>query len=322
MSSPGLRRARELSLPSGLITLSRLVDSGASPDMAERQVHAARWQRPARGVYVTSADPLSGLALGHAAEAYVAGRVVVSGSVVLRELGLRWVPPGRRVLALVEPTVRRRSSGLVTVRRTTGLAELSVWTRDGLQLAPVERAIVDAAREQDRLRDVRGIVLGAVADGWASADELQHQLDSTQRNGSGLVRRAIGDAHRGCASPPEAELVDELVGCGIPFYVNAELVLHGALLGITDVWFPGLGLGGEAESAERHGSEQDVETTYDRHERITDFGLELVHLSVRRIRADPREAARHLLTRASTRRRLAVREPAGLMVRPRGPLLG
>lgn len=89
MSSSGIRSARDVSLPSGLITLSKLVEAGASPDLAERQVRAGRWQRPARGVYVTSADPLSGLALGHVAEAHVGGRVVVSGSVVLRELGLR-----------------------------------------------------------------------------------------------------------------------------------------------------------------------------------------------------------------------------------------
>lgn len=231
------------------------------------------------------------------------------------------MPPSEQVLALVDPSVRRRSSGREALRRTTDYAALDVWTCDGLRLAPVERAVVDAAREQDRLRDARGVVLGAVADGWASADDLRQQLDSTQRNGSGLVRRAITDAERGCASPPEAELVDELVGCGIPFYVNAEIVLHGALLGVTDVWFVGLGLGGEVESAERHGSEQDVETTYDRHERITRHGLELVHLSVRRIRADPHEAALHLLAQASARRQLAVRESAGLIVRPHGPLM-
>lgn len=158
-------------------------------------------------------------------------------------------------------------------------------------MAPVSRAVVDAARETPTLRNVRGIVLGAVADRWVAVPTLKDVLATTQQNGSGLTRRALLDAERGCASPPEAELVDALVGRGVPFYVNPELRLHGRLLGSPDIWLPGLGTGGEIDSVERH--EQDdagVESTYDRHERITGFGLELVHLSVRRIRRDVDEA--------------------------------
>jgi hypothetical protein len=165
------------------------------------------------------------------------------------------------------------------------------------------------------------VVLGAVADNWADVSDLRQILDSTQRNGSGLGRRALLDAERGCASPPEAELVDALVGCGQPFYVNPQLLLEGRLLGSPDVWLPGLGLGGEVESQERHGSDEDTETTYDRHERMAAPGIELIHLSVRRIRRDVGEAAAHLLARAQRRARLPHREPAGLVVVPRGPLL-
>jgi hypothetical protein len=112
--------------------------------------------------------------------------------------------------------------------------------------------------------------------------------------------------------------VDTLVGCGRPFYVNPQLLLHGRALGSPDVWFLGTGVGGEVESVERHGSDDDTETTYDRHERMTAPGLELVHLSVRRIRRDVDEAARHLLDRVAARDEP---EPPGLVVVPRGPLL-
>jgi hypothetical protein len=95
------------------------------------------------------------------------------------------------------------------------------------------------------------------------------------------------------------------------------------LLGSTDVWLGGLGMGGEVESVERHGDDEQTESTYDRHERITTPGIELVHLSVRRIRADVKEAAAHFLHRARERRKRppGLREPAGLRVVPRGPLL-
>jgi hypothetical protein len=60
-----------------------------------------------------------------------------------------------------------------------------------------------------------------------------------------------------------------------------------------------------------------VENTYDRHDRITAPGLQLVHLSVGRIRRDAPAAARDLLARVRT----GPPPPPGLVVVPRGPLL-
>jgi hypothetical protein len=42
----------------------------------------------------------------------------------------------------------------------------------------VERAVADAARATSTLRDVRGIVLGAVADRHATAQELLEIVDA------------------------------------------------------------------------------------------------------------------------------------------------
>lgn len=305
----------------GLVTARELRAAGFDPRVAERQVRRGQWQRPARGVYVTHAHELSGLDLGRVARRVAGQRVVISGLVALRELELRWLPASDDVLALVAADLRTPGNGRVVLRRTEGLDALQTWRRGGVELAPVERAVVDAARETATLRDVRGIVLGAVADNWTTVADLERVLATTQRNGSGLTRRAIEDARRGAASPPEAELVDELIGCGIPFYVNPELRLHGRLLGSPDIYLPGLGLGGEVDSQERHGSDDDVENTFDRHEHITAGGLELVHLSVRRIRQSVGEAAGHLLDRARTRSRLPDPEPTGLTIVPRGPLL-
>ena len=304
----------------GVVTARELITAGCHPRWADRQVRGGAWQRPARAVYVAHDRPMTGLDLGRAARALAGTDVVLSGLVVLHELELRWLPEVDRVLALVDPQVRTPSSGHVVLRRTTDIAQLDTWTRDGQLLAPVARAVVDAARGLS-LRDARGVVLGAVADRWADVDDLRAHLDRTQRNGSGPTRRAILDAERGCASPPEAEVVDRLIGCGLPFYVNPELRLHGRLLGLPDVWFLGLGLGGEVESQERHGGDETVESTYDRHERMAAAGVELVHLSVRRIRRDAGAAADHLVQRAISRRWSAQREPSGLVVVPRGPLL-
>jgi hypothetical protein len=176
---------------------------------------------------------------------------------------------------------------------------------------------VDAARGLSSLRDVRGVVLGARGSRVVTPDRLRAVLDAGQRNGSALVRRAIVDAERGCASPPEAELVDAMLGRGVPFLVNPELWLDGLLLGSPDVWLVGSGTAGEVESAERHDGAQDRENTYDRHERFTAAQVQLAHLSVRRIRADVNEAVEHLLQRHRT----GPPEPPGLVAVPRGPVL-
>lgn len=301
-----------------VVTVTDLKAEQVSRDAAERRVRGKTWQRPARGVYVKHAEPLSRLELGHVAAAYAGDDLVLTGLVVLHELELRWLPALHQVDALVPDGVRRPDSIRVRLHRTTQFAQLETWVLGGLRWADAERAVVDAGRQIPSLRDVRGVVLGAVADRHATVEGLREHLDAGRRNGSALVRRAIRDAERGCVSPPEAELVDALIGRRQRFLVNPEIWHRGVLLGSPDIWLVDLGVGGEVESVERHGTAQSTETTYDRHERFADAGIELVHVPVRRIRADVGAAACHLLRRAADARRGPVTE---LVVVPRGPVL-
>jgi len=301
----------------GIVTTANLHAAGISRRLAERAVATQRWQRAARGIYVPHPPPLTNLDLVRAARAYVDGPMVVTGVVVLRELGLRWLPSIDSVHLRVPDSVRRTSSAAVRVTRTSGFDELTTWVRYGERMADPAQAVADAARHADGLRTARGIVLGAVADRWAGSEELRRRVDRGRRNGSALLHRAVSDAERGCASPPEAELVDALVGRGVPFLVNPEVSVAGRSLGFVDVWLLGTAVGGEVESVERHEGGGREESTYDRHERFRVDGLDLVHLSVRRIRADADEAVTHLLRQAAA----GPQVPSGLVVRPRGPVL-
>jgi hypothetical protein len=299
-----------------VISSAGLAIVGVPNDFAERKVREEQWQRGARGVYLTHADVPTDAELCEVARAHVGDELIVTGSVVLRAMRLPWLPADPQIHVLVPAEMRRTSSSLVRVTRMTAYDELATWGGDP-RFADPARAIVDAARAAKSIREVRGIVLGAVGLKRCTVPDLSRQLEAGQRNGSALVRRGVMDATRGCASPPEAELVDALVGRGQPFYVNPQLWLDGAFLGSPDVWLVGTGTGGEVESQERHGDAAGVENTYDRHERITTPGLQLVHLSVGRIRRNVSEAATHLLTRAAA----GPAAPAGLEIRPVGPLL-
>ena len=311
-------RAEEAATRRGLLTVPVLARLGISRDAAQRAVRARSWRRPVRGGYVPFARPSTPVELALQGATYVGQPCVLTGLIPLHLLGLRWLPEVTEAHLLVDDRVRRESQGPFVVQRAMGFDALESWPRAGLRYASVERAVVDAARRAGSLREARGIVLGAVAYRKAAVTDLDAVLGSCRRNGSALARRAIRDAARGCASPPEAELVDALVPLRRPFLVNPELWLDGAKLGSPDVWLLGSSVGGEVESAERHEGDEQTESTYDRHERFAAVGVELVHLSVARIRRDAREAAAHYVARASS----GPTPPRGLVVVPRGPILG
>jgi hypothetical protein len=301
-----------------VVTVDQLRAAAVCPRFAERCVQRREWQRPARGVYVLHNRALTPWELALVATAYVGGRGLVTGLIPLHLLRLPWLPDVATAHVLVPEHVRCSSSGRVRVSRVTHWGAVDAWSMSGVRLASAERAVVDAARAAPSLREVRGIVLGAVRQRKAEVAQLRTVLDGGRRNGSALVRRALVDAERGCASPPEGELVDDLVGLGVPFLVNPEFWIDGVLLGSPDVWIVGTAVTGEVESVERHGEDEQQTATYDRHERFVAAGFEPVHPSVPRIRRPGVEAASYLLARA---RACPKPVPAGLVVKPRGPEL-
>jgi hypothetical protein len=261
---------------------------------ADCRVAAGAWQRVGPGLYLPNSDQPAPEALAAVGRAYAGAEGVVSGLVAARALELRWVPEPRRVTVLVSAERQLQSQPLVRVRRTASLADLATWRLGGVTYADAGRLVLDGGMGLRSLRDVRGVVLGAVAYRWTTVSEQQQILATEPRNGTRLLRRALRDADRGCASPPEAVLV-----------------------------FPGLGCGSEMDSRERHEDESNFERTLSRHDRFGGYGLVLSHLTPRRLRSDPAAAVMAVLDTARARLRLpaALREPAGLRLVPRGPLL-
>jgi len=314
----------------GVVTSAELAAAGVDPSVVSRLVTSGRWTRLWRGSYLTADHPpgpavLAQAAVKHAEQApgrrSPAPPPVVSGLAGARALGMRWVPPGDRVQVLVGPHVQRPSNEHVLVRRAADLADVVPWQWHGVRVADASRIVIDGARECASLRDVRGLVLGAVADGHAEAAAMTSLLDHGAVGGTAWARRAVQDAVRGAASPPEAELVDDLVGGGLPFYVNATVTVRGQLVGIIDVYLVGTGVGGEMDSKERHGDAELLDDTLARHGRADTYGLSLVHVTPSRYRADPAAFHARLRAAVAARRRRGLGEPEGLVVTPRGPLL-
>ena len=283
-----------------------------------------QWQRLCRGQYLRHPAAASDHEIATAALAWAGPRSMLTGLIAARALRLRWVPAGGRAQILVPSEVRRIEQAHFVVRRSARFSELQPWLWCGLPVAPPHRVVLDAALAGTSLRQVRGIVLGAVEDGWVTTAQLRDLLATEPRNGTALLRRALRDSDDGAASPPEAECIDGLRRAGRPFLVNPELWVGDRLIGIPDGWFLGLGCGWEMDSRERHAGDEDFARTLARHDAFGAHGLVLSHLTPTRLRRDPAAAVDAVLAVAQSRLRLpaALREPAGLRVVPRGPVLG
>ncbi len=314
----------------GVVSATELRDSKIDMSVVARLVHEGSWTWLWRGIYLCAAHPVGPLVRAHAAAKHASQRLptarpqpppVISGLAGAQALGLRWVPEHVRVQVLVGPQVHRGSNEQVLIRRTADVASIDTWRWGGLAVADAARLVVDGARECTSLRDVRGLVLGAVADGHAGPADLLELLDAGAVAATAWARQAVGDAVRGAASPPEAELVDGLLGCGHPFYVNPEVRVAGAFVGHLDVYLVGTGVGAEVDSKERHGQQEALDDTLARHDRADTRGLSLVHVTPSRYRADPAAFRARLLGKVVERRSRGLGEPTGIEIIPRGPLL-
>lgn len=172
------------------------------------------------------------------------------------------------------------------------------------------------------LRDVRALVLAAMADGHVDRAALQDEVDAGSLAGSAHLRRSLQDWDRGARSAPEAEAVDVLLEhSGLPFLVNPSVVLDGVLLGSPDGWLPAAGLGWEIDSRQYHGGTDDLDATLRRHQGFADADLVLLHVTPTRLRADRRAWALDVARRAGARIAEGWQPPDGLVVTPLAPAL-
>lgn len=303
--------------------------AGLYPALVARLVARGDWQLLWPGTYLCAAEPAGALvrataALRHAEqrqlEAAPQPRPAVTGLAGAAAMGMRWVPTHTRVQVLVGAHVRRASYEGVLVRRAFDLAGVETWSWGGLPVAHATRLVIDGARECTSLRDVRGLALGAAADGWTSATELLAVLDQGAVPSSAWARRAARDIARGALSPPEAEVADFLIGRRMAFALNVEVRVDGALLGVADGYVLGTGVGYEVDSVERH-SGPALAATLDRHERASRGGVRLVHVTPSSFRADPHAFLSRLVDAIGERRARGIGDPPGLTLTHSGPVL-
>ncbi|MCU1691983.1 MAG: hypothetical protein JWM64_1074 [Frankiales bacterium] len=299
---------------SGVVTRQQLLAAGADRTLFDREVRAGRWTRPFPGVALTAPSPTQ-VQLARAGLAAAGPGAAITGLTACRLHRLRDVPEGGPVDLLVPVRQRLQVPDGVRLRRTQHDVVVERW--DDLRLVGPDQAVTDAALRLPGRRDVRALVLAAVADGRVALPRLQALLDCAPQRGSGHLRHALVDAQRGAVSAPEAEVVDLLLPVArrlrLELLVNADVLLDGRLVGRVDALLPALGLGVEVDSVRHHGSGADLEATLRRHERFAAVGLRLLHVTPWSVRTTPHDVV--------ARVRAAIGQPVlllpGVEVRPR-----
>jgi hypothetical protein len=268
----------------GLITSAQLGELGVWAKTTSRRNLGYMWTKILDGVHLVDGGTPSQTQLERGALLYAGEGAQISGTVALRHHGVRALRLQERVpdhdyspepvLVLISHQRRRKSAGYTRIERTRRLPQNPVIV-NGLTIAPLPRAVADAARRMRTAHDVNALVAEVVQRGMCTVEELQTELDEGSRRGSALLRDAVTHVRTGARSGPEVDLVSLFRVAGVPHVVyNSRLVdASGQLIAIPDAWLDDVGLAVEVDSREHHGAGDGFARTVRRNRRYARAGV-------------------------------------------------
>jgi hypothetical protein len=273
----------------GLLTRAQLLSFGINDMTMYRRARNGLWQRTLPAVYVMHSGPITLEQHRIAASLYGGEQSQITGLSALTWYGFRYVPPNDIIFILVPHEVHRRSAGYVRVQRTR---ELDVNARhdDLYVVCSPARAVVDACRESRDPRAVRAIVAESIQRGFCRLGRLENEIRRAGRSRTALVRAAFDEVAHGVRSAPEGDLRGVLNKSKIlpPLMWNPALcTADGQRLPCPDGWLADVGIALEVDSREYHFSPDGWRQTLDRHNRLAQHGILVLHFTPAQIRDDP-----------------------------------
>jgi len=263
------------------------------------------WTRVLPGVHLVDGGLPSRYQREKAALLYAGEGSMISGFAGCRHHGVRAVrlqeaaddqPERPEPVQVLIPHERRRlSTGFVRVERTHRLPDAAVLVH-GLSIAPLARAVGDAARRSKSASDVTALVSEVVQRGLVTVEDLQVELAAGSQRGSALFRDAVAAVSAGARSAPEAELAELLESAGIPEVLyNAVLVTaDGTYVATADAWLDDVGLAIEVDSVAYHSTPDGFGRTVRRNARYATAGVPVVSVLPTDLRDRPRGTLRDI----------------------------
>jgi hypothetical protein len=296
----------------GVITARALVALGVPESTVYHRCRdGGPWQRLAPGVVLmTTGHPTPGQ-LVTAALLHGGAEAVVTGLEACRRHGVRRGPSPEPPVHVLVPHGRQvRSAAYIQVERSRRMPQAIV--RGGVPLAPVPRAVVDAARRLRSARDITELLADPVQRGFCTVMQLGVELAECGRRGSAVPRRVIREVSAGVRSAAEADAKRLWRRSGLPEpWWNAPVHdLGGRFLGIADAWFDEVALAWEINSLEWHLNPVDYEREQEKTARFIAAGVPVLPTQPSRLRSGGRVVLEELNSaygHAASRPRPAVR---------------
>src|SRR5262249_23533683 len=134
--------------------------------------------------------------------------------------------PTDLVDVLVPASRQRRDAAFVRLHRTSRLPSRT-WEVGPVRYVPPPRAVADAVRVLESLRDVRATVADAVQRSKCTVKDLLTELTEGSNTGSALFRQALAEVADGIRSAAEGDLRVLLIKSDLPMPLfNASLYDH------------------------------------------------------------------------------------------------
>lgn len=229
-----------------------------------------------------------------AALLYALDGSILTGLWALRRYGMRRLPEPREVHVLTADTRTIRSKEFALVERTKRLPPL--LRRGGLPVAPVQRAVLDAARRLKSIDQIRAIMAEATQRRWCTAQALLAEIADGPRAGSARLREALAPVLDDVHSVAEADAWELWQRSGLPpCQWNVKIFdADGNYLAKPDAWCEEVAFAWEIDSRDHHSEDDDFANTVARNARYAAAGIVVLQTLPAWLRSEPDEVIAQL----------------------------
>jgi hypothetical protein len=266
----------------GVVRVADLRAAGLSNHaLAARCRPSGPWQRILPGVVLLSHAPPSRRQRVRAAMLYTGPHAVLTGTDAMCAHGL--APPGNDEVLVLIPSARRQTSrAYLTVERTTRLPP--AIRRGGLPVAPLARAVVDAARREHDHDRLAALVLEPVRAGACTVADLRVELNAGNQRGTAAVRALLAGREHEVVPVTQglARRVLRLAPLPPPRWQVELHARDGTVLGVADAWWPDAGLAWSLGAQQRPLPRGEPATA-----ELAGLGITVLHTDPAHLRTDP-----------------------------------
>jgi hypothetical protein len=280
----------------GVIKAATLIDLGMeSSSIYRRCMPDGPWRRLLPGVILLQNSVPTVNQRVAAALLYAGPHALITGAEACRRHGLRagLLPLNDQIHVLIPADTKHLSAEFVVVERTHRMPVPVI--REGVPLAPLTRATLDAARRIHLTDPVAKLLIEAIQRGQCSPAALSRELELGTPKGTAVPRqilsrlvdlRSIAEFH--------AHKLSERLTVPPTHWNPALYSADGQYIGRPDAWWDGVAMVWEIDSLEFHFGAEDYARTIRRNTQYAEFGITVVQTLPSRIRDDPAEVLAEL----------------------------